>query len=278
MLGGGGSSGNAWLIGVVAGLADAGLDVVEPDLTIGTSAGATTAAQFTGTPPRDLFVATMDAVHPSRPTGGRAVSDQLDRTARIIASAAGPDDMRRRLGEAALELAADGSWQERWRAMVASRLPSASWPLRAMWLTAVNARTGAPVEFSRDSGIDLVDAVAASCSSGPAYRIGEELYIDGGYRANADNADLAAGCSRVLVLSPFGGRARTPRSWGLQLEDQVAVLRARGAVVESVFPPAEAEDLFGMNATDLSLRPRAAETGFNQGRALAERLAPFWTT
>jgi NTE family protein len=47
--------GNAWLIGVVAGLADAGLDATAADLIVGTSAGATAAAQNTGTSPAQLF-------------------------------------------------------------------------------------------------------------------------------------------------------------------------------------------------------------------------------
>jgi NTE family protein len=46
VLGGGGSTGNAWLIGVIAGLLEAGLDVTTADLTIGTSAGSTAAAQM----------------------------------------------------------------------------------------------------------------------------------------------------------------------------------------------------------------------------------------
>ena len=58
VLGGGGSTGNAWLIGVVAGLSDAGLDVTAADLTIGTSAGATAAAQLTGATPTELYAAT----------------------------------------------------------------------------------------------------------------------------------------------------------------------------------------------------------------------------
>jgi NTE family protein len=37
VLGGGGSAGNAWVIGVIAGLFDTGLDVTTADLTIGTS-------------------------------------------------------------------------------------------------------------------------------------------------------------------------------------------------------------------------------------------------
>ena len=45
VLHGGGSAGNAWEIGVIAGLLDAGLDVTEADLIIGTSAGSTAAGQ-----------------------------------------------------------------------------------------------------------------------------------------------------------------------------------------------------------------------------------------
>ena len=45
VLGGGGSTGNAWLIGVVAGLFDAGLDVTTAGLTVGTSAGSTAGAR-----------------------------------------------------------------------------------------------------------------------------------------------------------------------------------------------------------------------------------------
>src|SRR5881275_2706495 len=57
VLGGGGSAGNAWLIGVIAGLFDAGLDVTEADLIIGTSAGSTAAAQITSATPAELLAA-----------------------------------------------------------------------------------------------------------------------------------------------------------------------------------------------------------------------------
>jgi len=116
------------------------------------------------------------------------------------------------MGAAALDMAAasDGSWQTQWRATVAARLPSQHWPQRTVLITAVDAHTGEPVVFDRHSGVDLADAVAASCASGLPYRIGDNRYIDGGYRSNAENADLAAGYERVLVLSPFDGRTLTP--------------------------------------------------------------------
>jgi NTE family protein len=144
-------------------------------------------------------------------------------------------------------------------------------------VTAVDAHTGEPVVFDRHSGIDLVDAVAASTSNGfgGPYRIGEDRYINGGYR-RSENADLAAGYGRVLVLSPFGGRSRMPREWGMDLATQVDELRAGGSTVETVFPDAGAGDVFDANALDPSTRLQAARGGYDQGRALAEQLTEFW--
>lgn len=287
VLGGGGSTGNAWLIGVIAGLFDAGLDVTTADLTIGTSAGSTAAAQLAGATPPELLAATVAASSQQRtgPVGpGRArvpmrsAADHLERLRKIIASAEDAADMRRRMGAAALEMdaAADSSRQAQWRATVAARLPSQRWPARTVLITAVDAYTGEPVVFDRHSGVDLADAVAASCAGGFAYSIGGGRYIDGGYRSNADNADLAAGFARVLVLSPLSGRTMMPFDWGMHLATQVDELRAGGSRVETIFPDSSSEHLFGANAMDLSLRPDAARAGYNQGRALAQQLTGFW--
>ena len=148
VLGGGGSTGNAWLIGIVAGLFDAGLDVTTADLTIGTSAGSTAAAQIAGATPIELFAATVAAV-PQQQTGpagsdrrpARPMADHLERFLKIIASSEDVTDMRRRMGAAALarEAASDGSWQAQWHATVASRLPSQQWPERSVLITAVDA-------------------------------------------------------------------------------------------------------------------------------------------
>ena len=204
--------------------------------------------------------------------------DQLAATGAVIAAAHDAEDMRRRLGVAALEKAlTDGSRQDQWRATVAARLPSPTWPQQRLLITAVDAETGEPALFDRDSGVDLADAVAASCSSGFAYRIGDRHFIDGGYRSNADNADLAAGYDRVLVLSPFGGRSRTPVEWGLHLETQVDDLQAHGSQVVTVFPRSEAEDLFGLNAMNYSLRPAAARAGHDHAKVIAEQVTDLWS-
>jgi len=288
VLGGGGSTGNAWLIGVVAGLCEAGLDVTTADLTIGTSAGATAAAQLAGATPADLFAATVSAAPPHRPGpagpgAGRGpagpVSDHLERFRRVIAASADAAGMRRMMGALAVEqdAASDGSWQAQWRATVASRLPGVDWPPRTVLVTAVDARTGEPVVLDDRSGVDLVDAVAASTSGGgSAYVIGGRPYIDGGYRRSSENADLAAGSARVLVLSPLGGRSLYPPEWRMGLAEQVDELRAQGSRVEVVVPDDRDEHLFGAHAMNPSLRPAAARAGYEQGRALADRLAAFW--
>ncbi len=290
VLAGGGAAGNAWELGLIAGLSDAGVDVTEADLIIGTSAGSTVAAQITsGTRPAELYAAILAEVPPPQAAGGgsdrgRAPKfsgpNYMEWSNRIIGSAEDAADMRRRMGAAALDLdASDGASQARWRDIVAARLPSQHWPQQPVLVVAVNARTGEPVTFDRHSGVDLVDAVAASTSNGfgpfPPYRIGANRYINGGYR-RSENADLAAGYGRVLVLSPFGGRSRMPLEWGMDLATQVGELRAAGSRVETVFPDGGAGDVFDANALDPSTRRQAARGGYDQGQARTELLAEFW--
>lgn len=289
VLGGGGGTGNAWLIGVIAGLFDTGLDVTQADLIIGTSAGSTVAAQITsGIKPTELFANIVD--NPPKPGAGPVNSGQaggankhhnlLEITNAIIGSAENPKDMCRKIGAALLEMdsAFDDSRHVQWRNTVGNRLPGQHWPQQAMLITAVNANTGESVIFDRSSGIDLVDAVAASTSGGFAYRIGNNRYIDGGYRTDV-NADLAAGYRRVLIIPPLGDKTRKRLEWGLHLAAQVEELRAQGTKVKTILPDSDSQNAIGigMNLLDLSRRYASAQAGYNQGRALAEQLTEFWT-
>jgi NTE family protein len=263
--------------------------VTEADLIIGTSAGSTAAAQITSaTRPPELLAEILAAPNPrTGPVGSdrgrvlnRPVADHMERTGAIIAAAVDAADMRRRMGAAALEWDAEsgGSGQAEWRATVAARLPSQHWPQRPVLIVVVDAHTGEPVVFDRHSGVDLADAVAASCANGfgvAPYSIGGKRYIDGGYRS-VENADLAAGYARVLVLSPFGGRSRAPLEWGIHLAAQVDALRAGGSRVETISPDSNARNAFGLNVMDPSTRPPAARAGYEQGGALAEQLGEFW--
>ena len=289
VLGGGGSAGNAWLIGVIAGLCDVGLDVADADLLVGTSAGATAAAQIAMASPAELLAAVDAEDWPaageagpgrSRLTTIRPPSNHMEVMTQVIAAADDPADMRRGIGAAALErdAANGGSTPNRWRDTVAARLPAQRWPRQRLMITAIDADTGEPVVFTRESGVELVDAVAASTSNGfggPPYRIGERRYLDGGYRRN-ENADLATGCDRVLVLSPLGGRTLHPHEWGMQLSAQVEELRDAGSTVETILPDDASLEAFGGNMMDLSTRPPAARAGYEQGRRTGKELDGFW--
>jgi NTE family protein len=290
VLGGGGAAGNAWLIGIVAGLADAGLDMAQiADLVIGTSAGATAAAQIlSGIPAKELLASVFS---PPAPPGGQSRAPQpsvpmttvFARMREIGAAAVSAVDLQRAMGAFGLECDAIlAPAAELRRATVASRLPRHEWPEKAMLVTAVDAHTGVLVAFNRESGVDVVDAVAASCALpglAPTHDIRGTRYIDGGVRST-ENADLAAGYANVVVLSPLGGPRppgqfeglRRDPAWGTDLASQVEALRQHGSRVEVITPDAETRTAMGTNQMDPATRIPAARAGFAQGKREAARL------
>jgi NTE family protein len=294
VLGGGGAAGNAWEIGVIAGLAEAGLDVTEAaDLVIGTSAGATAAAQVrSGIPPAELLASVLSP--PVQPVGQNReqppslpMAQVFERMRAIGAAANSAAELQRAMGAFGLEsdsILEPGAAQR--RAMVAARLPSPEWPSRPMIVVAINAQTGELAVFDRDSGVELVDAVTASTALPglvPTVNVNGDRYIDGGVRS-PDNADLASGYRTVVVLSPLGGRGRTPREagqfeglrrpsdWGTDLTSQVEGLRNQGSHVEVITPDAESRAAMGTNQMDPATRIPAARAGFAQGKQEATRV------
>ena len=294
VLGGGGAAGNAWLIGVIAGLAEAGFDLTElADLVIGTSAGATTAVQVrSGIPAADLFASTL--APPQPPTGqvrppppAIPMETVFARMRAISAAATSAADLQRAMGAFGLEsdpvLGPEAARQR--RALVAARLPIPDWPERPMLIVALDAATGEVARFDRKSGVDLADAVTASTALPglvPTQAINGTRYMSGGVRSN-ENADLASGYARVIVLSPLAGRdphtepagqfEGLRRFPGSDLDSQVAALRGQGSRVEVITPDAGARAAMGSNQMDLATRAPSAHAGFAQGRHEGARLA-----
>lgn len=269
VLGGGGVAGIAWQTGLVAAFADSGVDVSGADLILGTSAGATVAAQIASTTGADAWYRRqVDPAlqnHEFRPPG-LSVAELWEAMLRIAEEVADPAERRRRVG--ALALAADTVPESVRRAVVAGRLAGAGWPERPIAVTAVEAFTGERRVFGPGEGVDLVDAVAASSAVPgiwPPVSIGGTRYVDGGVYSSA-NADLAVGCPLVLVLAPM-----PDPDLGLQVE---AVESDGKAMV--VAPDGDSLAAFGADPLDPEVREPAARAGYAQGSALAGDVGRFW--
>jgi NTE family protein len=267
VLGGGGVAGIAWMTGLLAGLAEAGQDVTGAALVIGTSAGATVTAQLgSGLSLGELLARQTDpALQSAEITVEIDLEEFGEQFEEYMAKASSPEEMLRQAG--AFALAARTVPEAKRRAVIESRLPSHAWPTRRIQLVAVDCETGGMRVFDRESGASLVDAVAASCAVPgiwPPVTIDGRRYMDGGVRSS-DNADLAAGAARIVVVSPFGMNAQVPSP--LPLPEVVARLRDGGAEVTVLQPDEASTAAMGANPLDPATRVPAAETGLAQGRA-----------
>lgn len=263
MLGGGGVAGIAWMTGVLAGLADAGKDVTDADLVVGTSAGAAVAAQIgSGLSLAELYARQTDPAsrnHEIDP--GIDMDAYAADLAEAIEGASSEAQIRQRIG--ALALAANTVPEAERRAVISARLPSHDWPSFRLKIVAVDAESGEPRVFDNDSGVSLVDAVAASCAVPgiwPPVRIGDRRYVDGGMRTMG-NADLAAGFSRVVILLPLGKHSLFPAV--KSFDDVVAELTADVTVIT---PDDASAAAIGLNPLDPETRASAAEAGRAQGQ------------
>ncbi len=274
VLGGGGITGIAWEIGVLAGLAEAGVDLSTADLVVGTSAGSVVGAQVAGGAELEAMFA-RQLEPPAREKVAQMTRSNLARYAWALLRARGKDvAFRKRIG--ALALAAEKAGltppEEERLQVIGSRLVSAEWPDRPLVITAVDAETGEFHPFDRDSGVPLLQAVAASCAVPGVYppvTVDGRRYIDGGMRSAA-NADLAHDYERLVVLAPI------PRGIGpmASVDAQVSSMVSRVAVVS---PDGASRTAIGRNVLDPAARAPSARAGRAQAASVADRVAEVWT-
>lgn len=274
VLAGGGVAGIAWEVGILLGITD-----VEPDAAarllgphttlVGTSAGSVVASQLAGEVPL-VTLFEQQLAEDSAEIGARFDAAEFGRSLeKLLAGVTTPEEGRRRVGRFALD-ARTVSAEER-REVISSRLSVQHWTDRDLRITAVDAETGELRVFDRRSGVDLLDAVGASCAVPgiwPTVQIDGRSYTDGGVRSIA-NADLAAGSDPVLILAPLpeenGDTAITPAELGALEPARVRVVFADAASVAA----------FGSNPLDPATRAESANAGRAQGRRIATEIAGF---
>jgi NTE family protein len=273
VLGGGGVAGIAWELGVLLGLHDAGIDLTTADRLVGTSAGSAVAAQvLSGVPLDELFARQLS---PELLDSELQVDFDPEAMVREFGTAlAGKEPGTERcqaIGEYALRATTVAEPVR--RAVIERRLPAREWPARDLRIATVDAHTGEFRVFTKDDGVALVDAVAASCAVPgiwPPVTIGESRYIDGGMRSGV-NVDLATGCDQVVVVAPM---PELPMA-SAEVRRGAEELRALASVVTITADPGSLAAMAANPLDPASARP-AALAGRAQAAAHVDEVRAVW--
>ncbi len=269
VLGGGGVTGIAWELGLLKGLADAGVDLSGADLVIGTSAGSVAGAQITTGRSLDELYATQ--LEPAdREIGAEMTRFTMLKLLPPMVIPGSEQRKLRRIGRLAMRAHPPGGEQR--IEVIRARLAADQWPMRELKVTAVEAESGSFVAFDRTSGVDLVHAVAASCAVPlvwPAVTIGGRHYVDGGMRSAA-NVDLAAGADKVVVIAPL------PRAFSKATSIRGQLARTGASRTAVVSPDEQALLDIGRNVLDPAKRADAARTGLRQAAQVVDRVRGAW--
>jgi NTE family protein len=295
VLGGGGVLGEAWMMGVLAGIEEAAsLDFRECEYFVGTSAGAIVAAHLVaGDSPRRPRALPKASTSTSTALAPAAPANRLAEAGAVAARRAGSWALAAAgaFAPLALGLAAPGGALV--RGSLLRRLPRPRQTLDRLQahiagsgarfdgrlrVTAVDRGTGRRVVFGspRAPRASVAEAVAASCTVpwlfAPVEIAGRE-YVDGGVWSptNLDSAPVGRGAD-VLCLNPTASLTASNDMIGVfrrvshtAASVETMVLRRRGASVRTFAPSVACATEMGLNLMDRSRAARVLAAGYRQG-------------
>ena len=277
VLGGGGTVGVSWSIGVLSALSDSlGIDPAGAHLKVGTSAGSVVAAMLRPGKGLDDEVEYERAAGPSRDESW-ATSFDISLLAEIFGLWTSAHDMTpgvaRQIGERALR--ASQKTAEDWLFVLRERLGDIDWPAGDVRMTTVSCSTGKRRVWHAGDGVDVVRVVSASSAVPgliPPIDIGGDTYMDGGVWSLL-NSDLVKGSGvyDVLMLAPQAGAGVLAPGALAHLERESAALKGDGFRVHALVP-GEGYEPIGLNAMDAAMRAPAVEMGLREGGQWAKRL------
>lgn len=271
VLGGGGVTGIAWMTGLLHAFEQCGVDLTTADRLIGTSAGSVVAAQLgAGRPLSKLY--DQQTQPAAKEIGAKFKAPDLLRFAGLMARAHQAPNRLARLGTAAKQMHPELSTAR--QEVIRGRLGDMDWPTdRDLQITAVDIETGELMVWTKDSGCDVVEAVASSCAVPvvwPPVEINGRFYMDGGVRSTT-NAYLAEGCDTVVVIAPIPASTKFSAS---KIPSEVLMSGARRWAMVS--PDAQSRAAIGKNVLDPGKRVASALAGYAQGLRQAEEMAAGW--
>ncbi|MDQ7994036.1 MAG: patatin-like phospholipase family protein [Propionicimonas sp.] len=266
-LGAGAVTGAGWQLGVVAGLADEGIDLAAADRVIGTSAGALVGAHLALGHSTGQIAATLLEIE----VDGRLLRPST--LARLGVAQVWPS---RRHAVVWLGRSATGSgWTPArgadWAIRLGAGLAGQGWP-EGLVVVATDVASGRPAYFTDATGVELETAVAASCALPgvfPPVVIEGRAHFDGALRSLV-NLDLAEGADVVVAVAPFSASARShrrPREQARQLGATTVLL---------LEPDAGSRRAIGLDPVASGRSRRALEAGRAFGRSQAARVGAAW--
>jgi NTE family protein len=273
-LSGGGERVVAWQVGVLAGLADGGVDLRRAPAVIGTSAGALAAARLTAD------------VDPRADAGAIVAGSAYGDAGQAFAVLAGAwptagwtlTQRRRAFGQLAVRHSPGG--EDEFVDRVGRRIVSGTWP-EALRVAAIDADSGERVVFDAASGVSPARAVAASRAIPtllPPVTIDGRRFVDGAL-GSATNADALVGVDAAVVLvitgAPAQATERGPeRFWREALDDEMAALEGAGHEVVVVHASPAEQAAMGDDPMSAATAHLAVAAGRQRGYALAAQIRP----
>ena len=273
VLGGGGVVGVAWEVGVLAGLADAGIDPASAELVAGTSAGSVVGTQLRQGRSIEALVAEQRESHGDAnsppPTTDLTPLIEIFETLR---SARRTPEVLRDVGRKAI--AAETQPEADWVGRFSSIVGEGGWPDRDLWITAVDCATGQRRVWTAADRVAIASAVASSCAIPgvfPPVTLDGSRYTDGGLWSSSNlDVVLDSSVDAAVFVGPLrAGDPTALRSLEREIEQVVAAGRRADAVVPG---DAFADEIGARNLMNPGLRSRGVDLGIEDGTAAAPRV------
>lgn len=267
VLGGGGTTGIAWEIGILTGLSESNISLSHADKIIGTSAGSFVGvALASGYSIENLFqkYQTLSGFEIDIKISKRLY---LSYILAYLRSLQNKSKLSCLLGKISQKNPEPIPRVKR-MSVIKSRLVTQQWP-KNLVLTTIDADSGELVLLDASSNWDLIDAVAASAAVPglwPIVRKQGKIWLDGGMYSTS-NALLAQNYSKIVIIAPM------PKKMGFfpSIYEDLSILQKHSNVI-LITPNAQSRKTIGSNPFDLKRCPKIVEAGKQQGIHIANEV------